>query len=82
MSRRVFNKLHEELSLQRDELYPRWPLWQSVSEYGFDPENLTPEEAALWCRDNGHLTLAGKMRRYDPTLESPEEIMARLCGDT
>ena len=45
-------------------LYPRYQLWQSVGEYGYDPDNLQPEEAANWCRDNGHITLAGKMRKF------------------
>jgi hypothetical protein len=78
MSRRVFNKLHEELSLARNKLYPRYELWQSVGEYGYDADNLQPEEAANWCRDNGHLSLAGKMRKYDPNLQTPEEIMTRI----
>ncbi len=80
MSRRVFNKLHEELSLARNKLYPRYELWQSVGEHGYDADNLQPNEAANWCRDNGHLHLAGKMRKYDPDLATPEEIMTRLCG--
>lgn len=78
MSRRVFDKLHEELSLARNELYPRYELWQSVGEYGYDAENLQPKEAANWCRDNGHLTLAGKMGTYNPDLDTPEEIMTRM----
>lgn len=80
MSRRVFDKLHTELSLARNELYPRYELWQSVSEYGFDPENLSPEDAMIWARDNGHLTIAGKMRKYNPDLDTPEEILERIVS--
>lgn len=79
MSRKVFNKLHEELSLSSGALVPRWPLYQDVESYGFNPEDMSPEEAGLWCRDNGHLTVAGKMRKYNPDLETPEEIMERLA---
>ena len=79
MSRKVFNKLHEELSLARNELYSRYQLWISVEEYGYDADNLQPGEAANWCRDNGHLTVAGKIRNYDPNLETPEEIMERIA---
>ena len=78
MGRKVFDKLHMELSLARNELYPRYELWQAVGEYGYDADNLQPDEAANWCRDNGHLTLAGKMRKYDPNLQTPEEIMERI----
>jgi hypothetical protein len=78
MGRKVFNKLHEELSLERNKLYPRYELWQSVGEYGYNPDDLQPDEAANWCRDNGHLTLAGKMRKYNPNLATPEEIMTRI----
>jgi hypothetical protein len=78
MSRRVFNKLHEELSLARNELYPRYELWISVGEYGYNQDDLKPSEAANWCRDNGHLTLAGKMSKYNPDLATPEEIMGRI----
>jgi hypothetical protein len=80
MSRKVFDQLHIELSLVSNELYPRYPLWLSVCEYGYDPEQLQPEEAANWCRDNGHLGLAGKMRKYDPDLQTPEDVMVRLTG--
>lgn len=78
MSRKVFDKLHEELSLARNELYPRYELWVSVGEYGYDAEDLQPEEASNWCRDNGHLGVAAKIRNYDPNLETPEDIMDRL----
>jgi hypothetical protein len=80
MSRRVFNKLHEELSLAAGSLVPRWPLYQEIQSSGFDPEDMSPEEASVWCGDNGHSKVARKMRRYNPDLETPEEVMERLTS--
>ena len=80
MSRRVFNKLHEELSLAAGAPVPRWPLYQDVQSSGFDPEDMSPEEATLWCQDNDYPKVARKMRRYNPDLETPEEIMERLTS--
>ena len=80
MSRRVFNKLHEELSLAAGAPVPRWPLYQDVQDAGFDPEAMSPEEASLWCKDNGHPKVARKLRRYNPDLETPEEVMERLTS--
>lgn len=80
MIRRVFNKLHEEVSLSLGKAYNRYYLWLSVSEYGYDPEDLQPSEASNWCRDNGFLSVAGRMASYDPSIETPEEIMERICG--
>jgi hypothetical protein len=78
MTRRTFNRLHEELSLERDELYPRYELWLDVSEAGYDPETLAPAEAEAWCRDNGHSAIAQKMHKFDPAMDTPEDIMKRL----
>lgn len=80
MNRRCFNKLHEEVSLARGEAYNRYTLWLDVSEYGYDPEDLQPSEASNWARDNGFLSVASKMARFDPSIETPEEIMERICG--
>jgi hypothetical protein len=81
MNRKVFDKLHEELSLSQDRLYPRYDLWVSVREYGYDADNLQPSEASNWCRDNGHLLVASKMAKYKPDVQTPEEIMGRICGE-
>ena len=78
MTRRTFNRLHEELSLERNVLYPRYELWVELSEAGYDPEALDPTEAEAWCRDNDHSAIARKMHKFDPAVDTPEDIMKRL----
>jgi hypothetical protein len=79
-NRRVLNKLHEELSVMKGSLWPRYPLWLELNEAGYDPENLTPQDATVWCESKGHLSVARKMSRYNPDLETPDEIFERFSS--
>jgi hypothetical protein len=51
-----------------------------LSEAGFDPESLDPTEAEAWCRDNEHSAIAQKMHKFNPAVDTPEDIMKRLIG--
>jgi len=77
-TRKIFNKLHEELSLKQGKFYPRWELYNSLSDLGFDPNDLSTEDTAIWCRAHGHINIAGKMRKFNPDSQTPEDIFQRI----
>lgn len=88
MSRRRFDHLFEEISVQIGRLAPRYALWLHLREQGLDPERLTREETVAFCR-NGltrflheheltlsrrqSLTLLRAVARHDPSVRSPAE---------
>jgi hypothetical protein len=83
--RKVFNKLHEELSLMRGENQNRYALWTEIAGSGIDPETMTKEQAIEWSflyleATIEQIKLAKVLKRFDPTAITPEEIMARICG--
>lgn len=90
--RRVFDHLHAELSVGVGRVVPRYPLWLRLRDLGLDPERLTPVEAVAFCRSGIDgllrelgLTLAPRparrlvreLGRFDPTLPTPSERLAR-----
>lgn len=89
-NRKIFDHVHEELSLLRGELFPRMELWNSVGEY-YNPVTLNKMEAYIFL-DNFLATLLPevpakkrrqvlkKFRRWDPNATTPEEIFERICG--
>lgn len=92
MGRKVFNHLHEALSLLKGELYPRMRLWEEVGKY-YDPVTLNKMEA--YCFFSCFLdtllpevpvkkrkAALKKFRRWDPNVNTPDEIMERICGGT
>jgi hypothetical protein len=80
MSRRIFNRLHIELSLLAGKNIPRMELWEEVGEH-YDPRNLTKERALQFLTDKlgADSTVVKAFRRWDPNKETPEETMERLC---
>ncbi len=93
---KVFDHLHQELSLALDRPVSRFELWISMAGQGAHPlSSLTPEQAARYLEtgtskvlDQGRRTLGAKkwaklverVSRFDPESQTPEEIMERLCG--
>ena len=76
-TRKVFNKLHEALSLHLDYNFPRFQLWNWVAE-DYSPREMTVQDAEAWCRENKFYELADEMSKYDPDLETPDEIFDRI----
>ncbi len=81
--RKVFNHLHQELSLMMRLNISRMDLWSEVG----DPMNLTHAQAVTFLEEEapvlyGHPNL-GKVteefKRWNPRVETPEEIMERIC---
>ena len=90
MGRKVFNHLHEELSLLKGELYPRMDLWSEVGHY-IDPMTLTKESAVDFLinslstllpevPEKKRTRMIKKFERWDPNADTPEEIFERICG--
>ncbi len=93
MGRRRFDHLVLELSEALGRSVPRFALWMSVHEAGYDPERLSRDEASAFCEEalpvflaerGLHLPrhrqrrLARSVRHFDPTLASPEEHFERF----
>jgi hypothetical protein len=80
--RRVLNKLYEELSLSNvsDKEWNKYHLWVDLALLGYDPEFLTTAQASDYCEANGHTKVARKIRKYNPDLDTPEEIMERMVS--
>ena len=93
MSRRSFDHLHAELSVEIGRLVPRYPLWLEVQEAGFEPGDLKRDETLLFV--DGHLTaflrgeglsltdrqkrrLVRRVRGFDPGVPTPYETMERM----
>jgi hypothetical protein len=95
VDRRRFDHLFEELSVGLGRLAPRYALWLHMGEAGLDPERLSRADATRFCRlhlsaflgDHG-LALKPRQRRrveravarFDPSLPTPYDHMARLGG--
>ena len=88
MSRRRFDHLFEEISLQIGRLAPRYALWLHLREGGLDPDRLTRDEVVAFCREGlprflcEHqlalsprqlLSLLRAVARHDPSVRSPAE---------
>ena len=93
MRRRRFDHLLVQLSLGADRAIPRYALWSSLRELGWDPEFLSREAAIAFCGGPVHAFLADRglrlgeraarrlqksVHRYDPRFPTPEEVFARL----
>ncbi len=95
MNRRRFDHLVTELSILLGRRVARFSLWQAVGEAGYDPERWNGAEAERFCtialphwlRSQGLpvaepklVRLGRRLRRFDPSLPTPEEHFARLGG--
>lgn len=91
MSRRRFDHLFEEISLQIGRLAPRYALWLHLRELGLDPEHLSRDEAIDFCEDGlprflcehelslsrrQQISLRRAVARHDPTVRTPAEWAA------
>jgi hypothetical protein len=88
--RKVFNHMHEELSLLKGELFPRMRLWEEVGEY-YDPMSLTKMDGYNFLANflstllpevpvEKRQRMLKRFRRWDPNADTPEEIFTRICG--
>ena len=88
MSRRRFDHLFEEISLQIGRLAPRYALWLHLRELGLDPDRLTRDEAIAFCEvelpcflrehelalsRRQSLSLLRAVARHDPSVRTPAE---------
>lgn len=90
MGRKVFNHMHEELSLLKGELFPRMRLWEEVGHY-IDPMALTKVQAVGFLinslstilpevPERKRQRMIKKFERWDPNADTTEEIFKRICG--
>jgi hypothetical protein len=92
MGRKRFDHLVLEISLAVGRRIPRYPLWLYLHEVGLDPEALTPDGAAAFCRGELRIFLSRRglalgpraerrveraVRRFDPRMPAPEERLGR-----
>lgn len=92
MGRRRFDHLAIEVSLAVGCRIPRYELWLSMHDHGCNPEGLSRENALSFCgaplvaflADRGWLLSERRLRRiqravrrYDPSVPSPYERLAR-----
>lgn len=83
-TRKVFNHLHQELSMLMRTNISRLELWSQVG----DPMNLTHRQAVAFLEeeapalyDHPNLSkMTEKFKRWNPNVDSPEEIMERICA--
>ena len=89
-SRKIFDHLHEELSLLRGELFPRMVLWKEVGHRS-NPMALTKELAVDFLINSLSTLLPEvperrrrgmiqRFERWDPNADTPEEVFERICG--
>jgi len=93
VQRRRFDHLIIEISLALDRNLPRYPLWLDFKERGMDPEYLTREAVIAFCDERlpeflaqlGYRVPPRRLRRlrravarFDPSLPTPYERMARI----
>ena len=93
MGRRRFDHLFVEICLAVERRVPRYQLWLELHDLGCDPEDLTRRTALAFCEgplqsflsERGlHLSqpsarrLRRAVRRFDPTVPTPEEQLARI----
>ena len=91
--RRRFDHLVTELSVAVGQKIPRYALWLRLHEYGWNPDELSRDEAISFCgtplssflatqglrlRASRQRRLQREMARYDPALPTPYERMARF----
>jgi hypothetical protein len=90
MSRRRFDHLLTEVSVAAGSRIPRYDLWLRIHEAGSDPEDLTSWATVAFCDGplTGFLAERGlqlsptakrrlrrAVKRYNPDLPSPEEVL-------
>jgi len=88
MSRRCFDHLVAEISVQVGWRIPRYALWLQLRHEGMDPEALSRSAALSFCQGPLQHFLAGygvllparhrrrllrRVERFDPDLPTPEE---------
>ena len=93
MRRRCFDHLHAELSVEIGRLVPRYALWMSVQEAGYDPDTLERRQllrfledhlAAFLCDEGLALPprrrarLCRRLQHFDPDVPTPYETMERI----
>jgi len=93
VGRRRFDHLAEEISLAVREAVPRYRLWLSLHELGWNPEQLTLQAALSFCEgplveflaDRGLALRPHELRRihravsrFNPASPTPYERMAAL----
>ncbi len=93
MRRRCFDHLHAELSVEIGRLVPRYALWISLQEAGYDPDALAAHQlrrylderlGAFLLSEDLELTpkrlerLRRRLRRFDPNVPTPYETMQRI----
>ncbi len=93
MDRRRFDHLVHELSETLEDPVPRYALWLRIHDFGFDPENLTREQAVFLCggflkrflRERGsslsplaRRRLRRSVARFEPSVPTPEERLPAL----
>lgn len=93
MGRRRFDHLFVEICLAAGRPFSRYQLWMRLHEHGSDPEELTQHHALAFCGDPLERFLADQgvsltpraarrlqraVRRYDPSVPTPEELLARI----
>ena len=94
--RRRFDHFHAEFSVRVGNLLPRYPLWLSIHELGFDPDTASAHDLVdfldfsapsfLW--DHLGLRLSERqwrrMRRatlrFDPERRQPDDVLGALAG--
>lgn len=91
MSRRRFDHLFEEISVQIGRLAPRYALWLRLREIGLDPDRLSRDEAIAFCQGGlphflrehelslsprQTLSLRRAVARHDPSVRTPAEWAA------
>ena len=93
MSRRSFDHLHAELSVEIGRLVPRYALWIRLQELGLTPGDLARADVLHFVRDalDAFLQAEGlkladrrrrrlerRLRRFDPAVPTPYETMERI----
>ena len=93
LGRRRFDNLHAELSLALRVALPRYPLWLELHQWDIDPEQLSGEQAMVFCdgplasylhrlglslRPRALRRLCRKVANYDPTVITPDERFAAI----
>ncbi len=89
--RKVFNYLHEELSVLAGRFIPRMSLWEEFDSFASFSVYPSKEIALRFLRDGSAQVLqeipekklrrlTKRFERWDPNADTPEEIFARICG--
>jgi hypothetical protein len=93
VNRRRFEFLHIELSVAVGAVVPRYELWLSLRNRGWDPEQLALASTTAFIehhlddflaangmaiRAREKRRLKARVRRFDPRHATPEEVMERI----